>query len=419
MHKSSPGSRPIEVAAYYFPSYHLDARNGQWHGQGWTEWDLVRDARPRYPGHQQPKIPAWGYFDESDPHWAAREIDLATEHGITSFIYDWYWYDDASYLQNGLEKGFLKAANRSKMKFALMWANHDWNNMFPARLSNKPEILAQGKVSPEVFTRLCNYVIDRYFSQENYLKIAGRPYFSIYELGSFIQGMGGLDAAARALEQFRRQCEKAGVGEPHLNTVVWQLPVLPGEFGLPKVDEVIQRLGIDSATSYAWIHHYDLSTGQFPQGSYALAAEANYRAWDHYAQTLPVPYFPNVSMGWDSSPRTCQSEKFENRSYPWTAVLEGNTPAAFEQSLRRARTFVEQMELAPPMVTLNAWNEWTEGSYLLPDEHHGDAYLKAVRNVFAASQGRMFPIKNKSEQSVGSLQRTGVTVAGLSADLPI
>ncbi len=48
------------VAAYYFGNYHVDPRNEKQHGPGWTEWDLVRQAIPRFEGHQQPKVPLWG-----------------------------------------------------------------------------------------------------------------------------------------------------------------------------------------------------------------------------------------------------------------------------------------------------------------------------------------------------------------------
>jgi len=118
--------RDYEVAVYYFPNYHLDSINAKWHGKGWTEWDVVKSAKARFPGHLQPKVPSWGYFQESDSKWTAKEIDLAADNGITCFIYDWYWYSNTGqYLQEGLEKGFLKAPNRNRLKFAIMWANHD------------------------------------------------------------------------------------------------------------------------------------------------------------------------------------------------------------------------------------------------------------------------------------------------------
>jgi hypothetical protein len=34
------------------------------------------------------------------------------------------------------------------------------------------------------------------------------------------------------------------------------------------------------------------------------------------------------------------------------------------------------------LITINAWNEWIEDSYLLPDKKFGYAYLEAVRDVF-------------------------------------
>src|SRR5262245_29790739 len=105
----------IEVAAYYFPQFHRDRHNDLWHSPGWTEWELVRAARPRFPGHRQPIRPAWGYFDQSDPVWAAREIELAADHGISCFLFDWYWYEDGPFLAAALERGFLGAPNRDRL----------------------------------------------------------------------------------------------------------------------------------------------------------------------------------------------------------------------------------------------------------------------------------------------------------------
>ena len=45
------------VACYYFPNYHADARNAATHGPGWSEWELVKRAEPRFAGHRQPRVP--------------------------------------------------------------------------------------------------------------------------------------------------------------------------------------------------------------------------------------------------------------------------------------------------------------------------------------------------------------------------
>lgn len=375
----------IEVAAYYFPNYHPDARNDRWHGKGWTEWDLVRAAKPRYPGHRQPIVPAWGYFNEADPAWTAKEIDLAADHGVTTFLYDWYWYEDGPFLQDGLEHGFLQAANRGRLKFALMWANHDWLNIHPVGFTNRPETLAKGRVTRAGWDRLTDHVVKTYFSQPNYLRVDGAPYFSIYELGTFIAGLGGLPQAKEAVESFRAKARAAGLPDVHVNGVLWGVRVLPSEIGISDPEKVIRELGLSSVGSYTWIHYYDPGKDGFPKGSYAKAAERNYALWEEHAHSLSVPYHPNITMGWDSSPRTIQTDAYEPRGYPWMSVLEGNTPEAFREALRRVKAFLSRPEAKQKLVTINAWNEWTEGSYLLPDTLHGTRYLEAIREVFGAA----------------------------------
>ncbi|MBC7945037.1 MAG: glycoside hydrolase family 99-like domain-containing protein [Burkholderiales bacterium] len=373
----------LEIAAYYFPQWHADPRNNKWHGHGWTEWELVKAAGPRYPGHRQPVEPAWGCFDESDPEWSAREIDLAARSGLTAFIYDYYWYEDGPFLNRALDEGFLHASNRQQMKFALMWANHDWHNWFPIRLSDnawRDAMLIDGKVTAAGFARFTEKVIGEYFSQSNYLRVEGKPYFSIYNLGTFINGFEGLEGAVKALDGFRQAADESGYGGLHLNAVV-------GRFGKSSpIGEIIERLGIDSVASYNWIDHYPIHADTFPRGSYEKAMKANIAAWPGLAKEHGVPYIANVTTGWDSSPRCCPTDRYENRGYPWLPILEGNTPQAFAEALQAMKDYFAKEKPRLPMFTINAWNEWTEGAYLLPDKFDGTSRLEGLKRVFGSTR---------------------------------
>jgi hypothetical protein len=373
-------TQPYEIMAYYFPNYHQDRRNAAWHGTGWTEWELVQRATPRFPGHQQPNVPAWGYEDEALPGVAEHKIAFAADHGLRGFIFDWYWYADGPFLQRALEEGFLGASNNARLRFSLMWANHDWVNIHPFKRSMTSTVLARGAVFPMGFQEATNYVIARYFTHPSYWRVDGRPYFSIYDLVSLLDGLGGLDEARRALDGFRARTRAAGFPDVHLNAVVWNLGILPGEKAPRDHNDLLERLGFDSVTSYIWIHHTPLET--FPTVPYRPYAERAMEDWTRFTALYRLPYYPNVTMGWDPSPRTVQSDVYDNLGYPFTPILEGNTPQEFERVLREARRFLDQGRTSPPILTVNAWNEWTEGSYLEPDTRHGTAYLEAIKRVF-------------------------------------
>ncbi|MCD9022496.1 glycosyltransferase WbsX family protein [Cohnella silvisoli] len=371
-----------EVAVYYYPNYHPDARNDRWHGKGWTEWELMKRAEPRFEGHNQPKLPLWGYEDESNPEVMARKIDAAADHGVSAFIFDWYWYEDGPFLQRGLEEGFLQAENADRLKFSLMWANHDWIDIHPLARSLQPATLASGTVSEKAFIEATDHMIRRYFAHPSYWRVKDGLYFSIYELMNLVKGFGGIEETKRILADFRERVRAAGLGELHLNAVVWGVQILPGEKRIEDPNELLNELAFDSVTSYVWLHHVGLP--EFPQTDYGWWSDQAIARMKELADEFRLPYFPNVTMGWDTSPRTVQSDKYEPIGYQYMATVSENTPARFEEALRRTKALIESKEDNPQIVTINAWNEWTEGSYLEPDTVNGTAYLEAVKAVFGS-----------------------------------
>lgn len=371
-------SKKCEIGVYYFPNYHVDPRNEKWHGREWTEWELVKNAKPRFEGHYQPRVPAWGYEDESRPEVMVKKIKAASEHGIDAFIFDWYWYNDGPYLNRALEQGFLKAENRKDLKFALMWANHDWTDIHPCTRHLDPSVLAQGVITPETFEKMTDYIIENFFTQENYWRLDGDLYMSFYMPSNLVQGFGSVEKTREALDRFRKKTADRGLGRLHLNSVVWCRQILPGEILVEDINGFLKALGFDSVSSYVWVHHY------LPDDRLTVPYDEMIRhsvpLFSKYTDEYNVPYFPNITMGWDPSPRTIMTDRYEVLDYPYTAIVTENTPEKFKAALEEMKRFTEENHTK--MFTINAWNEWTEGSYLEPDDLNGYGYLEAVACVF-------------------------------------
>jgi len=369
----------VTLVAYYFPNYHEDKRNSAYHGQGWTEWELVKAAKPRFTNHHQPKVPAWGYTDEADPVDMNQKIVAAADHGIDVFLFDWYMYEDGPFLNRALEEGFLKAEDCKRIQFALMWANHDWGDIHPYTRGTEQKLLYPGKVSPKRYAEICDFVIEHYFTQPNYWKIEGKPYFSVYDVQKFVESFGTFEATKEAMNLMRKKAVYAGLKGIHWNLVAWGNPEFPSEKSPANTSELTEILGFNSTTSYVWIHHTDLPE---TQTDYNWVRDQYFSYWDKVKEEYRIPYYPNVTMGWDSSPRCSPESEWANVGYPFMNTIGNNTPANFKEALQLTKDKLLSDPDGPRILNINCWNEWTEGSYLEPDAVHGMKYLEAILDVF-------------------------------------
>ena len=370
-----------DIAAYIWPAYtgrELRARMFWENGEG--EWQTVRRAKPKFLGHAWPRVPLWGYVDEADPKIMEMQIDEATRHGVNVFIYDYYWYDRRPFLEQCLDDGFLGAENNKKMKFYLMWANHNANHLWDRRLSGSEcgsTVIWQGGIDFAEFRRMASRLMDKYFHLENYYKINGCPVFMIYEIATFVSGMGSMETAKEALLWMRAHAREMGFPDLHIQITARGSKTvnISGIDSDTRIDsrELIELLGINSFTHYQYVHMTNVDR-DFSE----VAADAE-RIRDTAEEEYGIPYYAHVSCGWDNNAR------FKDVFKP--GIIKNNTPEAFEKALRGAKEYTDKIiakdPTRVPLITVNSWNEWTEASYLEPDNIYGYGYLDAIKRVFS------------------------------------
>ncbi|KAA6335825.1 hypothetical protein EZS27_015975 [termite gut metagenome] len=356
------------VAAYIWPSCHDEemSRNALW-SEGMGEWEVIKKGNPRFEGHYQPRAPLWGYEMDDDPQVVEKWIDVATAHGVNVFVYDWYWYDESPYLESALNNGFLKAKNNEKMQFYIMWANHDvkknyWN---VHRYKDDTSLLWNAAVDWKNYKIIVDRVINRYFKQPNYFKIDGQPVFSIFSVDKLLESFdGSAEEARKALDYFRDEVKKAGFPGLHIQWNQGGGAVLSKE-AAEKFSERVEIMGFNSVAMY--------NMGGTNE-DYVVYSTNSIRIRTQMDSILNIPLFPCVSIGWDDTPR-----------FPAKGIKDvvhyNNTPESFAMLLLKAKEYADSHPEQPKLITINAWNEWVEGSYLLPDMQHGFGYLEAVKEV--------------------------------------
>ena len=138
-----------------------------------------------------------------------------------------------------------------------------------------------------------------------------------------------------------------------------------GKFGASALD-AYEMLDFDSVT------HYNMGTRKERDNDYSEIIKIHKKGYDEMDER-GIKYFPQVSLGWDANPRFREFQPY---------IMTNNTPENIKKALIQAKEYIDTHNLPAPLITINSWNEWTETSYLQPDNVYGYGYLEAIKKVF-------------------------------------
>ena len=169
-------ARRARLIAFNLPQFHPTPENDAWWGKGFTEWTNVAKARPLYPGHYQPHIPAdLGFYDLRLPEARAAQAELAREYGIEGFCYYHYWFGGRRMLERPVNE--ILASGEPEFPFCLCWANHSWSTVWQGTADSLIEQTYPGWDDHAAhFDWLLNA-----FRDPRYIRVNGKPLFVIYK----------------------------------------------------------------------------------------------------------------------------------------------------------------------------------------------------------------------------------------------
>lgn len=111
------------------PQYHPIPENDKWSGKGFTEWTNFAKAKPLFPGHCQPHVPAdLGFYDLRLPEARIAQAELAKEYGKGGFCYWHYWFGGRRLLERPFNE--VLKSGEPRFPFGLGWANESWTGVW-------------------------------------------------------------------------------------------------------------------------------------------------------------------------------------------------------------------------------------------------------------------------------------------------
>ena len=192
----------------------------------------------------------------------------------------------------------------------------------------------------------------------------------LFDTENLVRGLGGVKETLNALQYFREETVKAGFPGLELH-----LTIRSPKYRAKMLDEKTSILDFINMANFDGVTHYNFFDYAPMNRTYLELLEDVKQEWKCVEETVKAPFYPHVSLGWDNTVRYVVPRK------KW--ICYENTPQNVQKGFELAKDYVDSHpQMKAPLIVVNSWNEWTEGSYLQPDDLNGYGYLEAVKKVF-------------------------------------
>lgn len=366
-----------KIIANYLPQYHEIPENNLFWGKGYTDWVAVKNAKPLFKNHLQPRIPKnRNYYSLDNKEVIKWQAQLAKESGIYGFgIYHYWFSSDIQLLEKPAE--ILLNNTDIDINFMFIWDNGSWkrtwsnvkrgNDWAPEFDSEKPlkfddndidnGMLAELKYGDKRDWKIHFDYLCEFFKDDRYIKINNCPMFG------FFQPDNDFSTVKKMCDYWDELAKENGFGGMcFISKCNYQNADLNYSFKY-------EPLSVNNRKEVFVSRLQNLKNRYFPK----LRIYNYDSVWLKIIQDAKKckndKQFYGAFVGFDDTPRRGKKAK----------IILGQSPQKFEYYLRKLLEISDEKD--KDFVFLTAWNEWGEGAYLEPDEIDNDSYLKAIKRV--------------------------------------
>jgi hypothetical protein len=195
----------------------------------------------------------------------------------------------------------------------------------------------------------------------------------------------GSDSAVRkALGQLREAARAQGLPGVY---IAGGLDVEDGTMGqntLTQGFETARADGYDAAVLYNYPFAPRAVNGELP---FSTLSEAGHWTRNQAKDFGSLPFIPTAMAGWD--PRPWDEVEPNMGDLMWYSRTPVEVAAFLEEAVQWANSNPQirpEPAPAPPLALIEAWNEFGEGSYILPTIGNGFSYGNAIADMLLKSR---------------------------------